>query len=129
MDAKPLTPAQTLFRISHLTGWCETKRDFAELVGVRQDNMWYYLADEENKRRVKATAETIWTWCQTIAATTGLHLELRLASDGQATLIVRGATKSRLPFPLTTFHLYEPAWKSRALRAAEADDRTPIPTR
>jgi hypothetical protein len=107
------TPTQALFRIGHLTGWCETKREFAEMLGVRQDNMYAYLADNGNKRRVRATAETIWTWCQAITGATGLHLELHLVSDGHARLVVHGATRGKIPFPTTTFEVHEPAWSKR----------------
>lgn len=115
MEAEPQpTPAQVLFRIGCLTGWCETKREFADLIGVRLDNMSAYLADEGNKRRVRATAETIWTWCQTITRATGLHFELNLASDGHATLVVSGVTRAKASFPTTTFDVHEPGWSKQA---------------
>jgi hypothetical protein len=72
--------------------------------------MYAYLADDGNKRRVRATAETIWAWCRTISLATGLHFEISLLSDGHAKLVVSGVTRGKAEFPATTFDIHEPAW-------------------
>jgi len=115
-DSRP-TPTQALFRVGYLTGWCgDNKREFAELIGVRHDNMYAYLADHESARRVRASAETIWAWCRTLERKTGLKLELRLRSGGEAILIVLGKTRDGLHFPETQFTLNEPGWEPREPR-------------
>jgi hypothetical protein len=115
-DTRP-TPTQALFRVGYLTSWCgDSKREFAELIGVRHDNTYAYLADRESSRRVRASAETIWSWCRTLEKKTGLRFELRMCSDGEASLMVTGKTKDGLPFPETKFELKEPGWEPREPR-------------
>ena len=115
------TPTQILFRITHLSGWADSKREFAELLEIRQDNTYSYLALPTHPRRIRASAETIWHWCQTIARKTGLRFEIQLVSDGTGQIVVSGATRKNVAFPPTPFAFEEPGWMPKSTEAPHVD--------
>ena len=90
-----LAPVQTLYRILVKYGHCkDNKAAFGSLLRISGSNVYAYLRDADDPRRINVRPETLHAWCWAIRQVTSLEIVVRLDFLGELSLEVGGCDDS-----------------------------------